>query len=397
MILQRLMRNRRGNALVTALIAAGIISGVGVVMVNRSTANVRQMQLSAEADQSWYLAMAGIEECLARVRWESGVFANLESSPISCTGALSGGTYSAAATHVSSTTGRILSTGTHGRFARTLIGVFQWQNEEGAPGSMSLYGGGNWRFSGNSHIEGNIASRGDIYFEGSSTLCGQAHAGGIITPDGSDLTAHLKPGCSSVTVEKSNFIMTYSDDWDGPYDRTVTGNYTITDADAVGTNPWTYMYVDGTVTFPNKGGSDWVFSRTIKIVAKNGFIINDGLSGAPGEWVYLYSMADYGGTITPCQDLTGTAKAGDVGTKLTAFIDQSEHHDIVLWAPNGMVYFKGSQGGGSTAGVYGKVYAKCVQTADNWNFYPGSDLPGGSCQVGCASSLRLTALYEQQN
>ena len=393
MIMTRLrqwLRSRLGNAMVGALIASGVIAGVGVVVINRSTASVRQMQQSAEADQAWYLAMAGIEDVLAKLRWDGTSWNNLKTTPVPASGSLAGGTYSATGTYVAGTTARVVSTGTYGRFSRQLIGVVQWQNDDNPPGSMSLYGGGSWRFSGNSHIEKNITTTGNIEFGGSSTLCGQAHAQGTITSTNGPLVSHLKAGCGSVVVEQSDFVAAYSDTWEGPYDRTITGNYTFGNSDANNAANGSYIKVGGVATFPVQGIT---FNRTVKIVAEKGFVINGPISASAGNWVLLYTMANYGGS-EPCTAPQGSPGANDVGSSLVTWVDQSEHHDIVLWAPNGGVYFKGSQGGGSTAGVYGKVYAKCVDTADNWNFYPGSDLPGGTCTVGCASSLKLTALYE---
>lgn len=396
-IWRSLISKRMGNALVSALIASGVIAGIGIIMVNRATASVRQMQMSAEADQAWYLAMAGIEDVMARLRWDTTSWTNLtvNNTLITATDTLGAGSYTATATKVSLLTARIESSGTHGRFTRRLIGVVEWDNKSGGSGSMSLYGGGNWRFSGNSHIEGNIASKGSIMFEGSSALCGQAHAEGDILPTGSDLLDHLQTGCASVVVPKSTVIQAYNDVWDYPYLPGVT-NYSVTLEEAASPTGWTTLRVPGIVTFATNAQNPFVFGRDVTIVADKGFVITGPVSAAPGHWVKLYSMAAYGGS-TPCQDVKGTAKAGDVGSELTVFVDQSEHHDVIFWAPNGMIFFTGSQGGGSTAGVYGKVYGKCVQTADNWNFYPGSDLPGGTCQLGCASSLRLKALYEPTN
>lgn len=395
--LQSLLRSRTGNALVTALIASGIITGVGVVVINRSTASVRQMQQSAEADQAWYLAMAGIEEAMAKLRWDGTSWKNLKTNPVTATGSLAGGTYSATATYVAGTTGRIVSTGSYGRFSRKLIGVVQWQNDETSPGSMSLYGGGNWRFSGNSNVEGNIATTGDIVWSGSSLLCGQAHAKGTITSDNGPMVNHLKAGCGSVPVEHSDVVVAYSDDWDGPYDRVETGDYTFKNTDEGDDVAWSYFKVDGVAEFPTSGIT---FERTVKIVAGKGFVIRGPIKATPGHWVFLYTMSAYGGApVLPgggtgsCPTITGSPHFNDVGSSLAMWVDQSTHTDVVMWARDGGIFFKGSGSGA----VYGKVYGSCVTTEDNWNFYPGSDLPGGTCTVGCASSLRLTALYEPNN
>lgn len=371
--LQSMLRQRSGHVMVSAIIASSVVAGMGVVMVNRATAHVRQMQLSAEADQSWYLAMAGIEDCMARLRWDGKSWLDLvldkKVSSITCTGSLAGGTFTAVATQPSgtSTVARIESTGSYQRFTKKLGAVVQWVNKDAnGDGSSSLYGGGNWRFGGNANIEGNIASTGSIVLGGGATVCGNVYAGGTISVEGSS-----KINCGQ-PYEKTTLVVEYYDPI-STWTRVYPGDLTCPSDDCDMNFP--SVKVNGILSIDPKGkyGSTYEFPQDTVVMA-NGYRIYSDMRAAPGKTVKLYSMSNWGSTAAePCPASKGTPAAGDVGSVLTAWVANKTIRDVFFWIPNGKIFFQGSQAG--EAGVYGRIYANCVETSDNWNFFPGSDVP----------------------
>lgn len=385
---------RSGHVLVSAIIAAGIISGMGVVMMNRATTHVRHMQLSAEADQSWYLAMAGIEDCMAKLRWDgtswSALVKDKKVSSIPCNGSLVGGTYAASAVQHGVTTALITSTGTYGKFTKKLVAIVQWQAEEDedAFGTGDLQGGGNWRFSGSSTIEGNIATTGDIVFSGSSVICGNAYAGGMVSVEGS---AVIKCGQA---FNNASIVKAYYDPID-TWEKVYEGDMTCPSAKC---KPEDFNYssvkINGILTIKPSGNQVFTFPGSPTIMA-NGYVI-DGNAGAEGI-VKLYSMSNWGADpLGSCPETSGNPKG--VGVDLVMWVKQGFFSNVIVWLPNGKGYFVGSQGGGQEVyGVYGKIFAQCVETRQNWNFFPGADKFNTSSDenIGYIKALTIIALYEE--
>lgn len=444
------LRQRSGSVMISAVLASAVIASLTVVMLNRATAHTRQMQHSTELDQSWYLAMAGIEECLARLRWDGTTWNTLANTAQNCGPGqpvqLGAGTYTVTARLVDNpnpalaTLVRMEATGRYNRFDRRVVAFAQWQlstsgttGTTGTPGStgstgstftpsfgaITMFGGGDWHFDGFAKVSGNIATKGNMTFGGNNEICGEAHAWGTVAanPANQDIEDHFTPGCPSAAVSNSTAVVDYSDDLSTvgirlagpPPNNRPLGEYTLNCVTDCGSLDESFS-VDGIAVVPNSGLH---FTKSVKIVAK-GFIVDGNITTDPGVIVKLYSESAYGGgTNNTCPSTNATQTGNDVGTSLTMYIAQRELHDVVIWAPNGGVYLRGSQAGGQAAGIYGMIVTKCTRLSGNWNFSPGTSTPpsggaggttsGGGTGSGSTSSssglsliksLLLTSIYE---
>lgn len=416
------LRQRSGTVLVTAIIASGIVASIGVVMMNRATASIRQAQQSVEQDQSWYLAMAGIEHCMARLRWDGTVWTDLMNgtfTQVDCEADLNGGHYDAAAVKTETDTVRIESTGTFGRFSKTLISIAEMGTGPGNDGTgSSLAGGGSWRFLGNTTIRGTIVSYGTIRVNSNSTThCGTMYSVQNITlPSGWTAIPQPDP-CdrpSGIYPNWTGAIVPYSDAAVEPIlaaGPDVVGNLTCKAAEgSLNCPPYgnlstltagkDSLFVSGIVYFENDNPRKTVtIPASIKTIVADGFSFrSDVLESANFAGVKLYTLSEpvSGSFVDP--DCTKDPLSGTLGalTKVRAY-SNTIINGAAIWAPTGWIQFD------QNSEMSGKVYGQCVLARSTWTYTtdyieippppaPGED-EGGSPTSGTVT-LRLLSLYE---
>lgn len=354
--------------MVSAIIAAAIVSVMGITMVNRAITHTRQQRLSTDSDQAWYLANAGLEACLGKIRWDSvtwGAVKNADSNQPCANGSLAGGTYSALARRFNpAMPGVILitATGSFAGYTRSLQATAQWRQPN--PGIWAnradFLGGGSWRFSGNSHIQGTLASTGNVDFGGSATICGSVWANGLVTPPGA-------VDCGA-TFEHANVVVDYVDPLN-TFEKTFNGNLTCDDRNcdlAYGS-----VKITGTLTIGANGNrvANGFGPQTTVVACK--IVINGNVSSLVGGSLRLYAKRSACASPPPA----GT-DCTDYPLMIDASLNQATVTNVILWTPDGRIEIKGSQ----SNSYYGQIYGQCVEveSSGNIDFMGGANEPPGS-------------------
>lgn len=398
------LARQQGYAMVGALIAATIISGLGVVMMNRATASVRQQQFSVEQDQSWYLAMAGIEHCMANLRWKAGIWEKImitdTATPAerTCSGSLNGGSYSAEVFFHEPGKARIASTGSHGRASRTLTGIVAWGSMDPKDNEGSVIAGGDWRFNGSTSIKGALATTGSMDLVSKSVkVCGQLYAAGTVTYNAANLVTD--PACGTITPQSGvtgiklyDDTMTLNAVMASPAHK-YTGNLTCPSASC--NMNYSSVYVTGTLTF--KGDYTFPRNNTVIVANKIEFVSPAGTVSAPPSAakpaVYLYTVPGSEGSLT-CDAIVAAhpppTKAAYTRVEISSNYVIS---NVTFWFKTGL--FAPS----SNVSIKGKIYGQCVETSSSFTFEPGSaagpdsDVGGLPGPASYADSLWLLSLY----
>lgn len=175
--------------MVVALLAVTLVAMTGTAVLSRGANESRFSKSKIDSDMASYAAMAGLEHCMGYLVWDPAAVTTIEaltSYPTTvCTASDSfanGSSYTAYAVAESGTDFRVVSTGRAGRVprvsTRTVSVVLRYNPLSSVPGlsyggEVSLaYGTGNVTIEGESEIDGDLYSYGDIYFAGNAKACG---------------------------------------------------------------------------------------------------------------------------------------------------------------------------------------------------------------------------------
>lgn len=355
--------------MVSAIIVAAIVSVIGITMMNRATTHTRQQRLSTESDQAWYLANAGLEECLGKIRWDSSTWGAVKNadanSKQACGGrTVAGGSYEVwAHRFLPAMPGVILitSVGTFEGYSRQLQATAQWRQPNAGvwANRADFLGGGSWRFSGNAHIQGTLASTGNVDFGGSATMCGSVWANGRVTPAGA-------VDCGAI-FEHANVVVDYVDPLD-TFDRTFNGN--VTCDDSVCDLKYGAVKITGTLTINANGHrvANGFGPNTTVVACK--IEIKGNLSSQAGGSLRLYAKRSACASPPPAG-----STCADYPVMIDVTLNQSTVNNVILWTPDGRIQIKGSQANS----YYGQIYGQCVEveSSGNINFTGGANEPQG--------------------
>lgn len=379
-----------GHALVSAIVAGIIVLALAVAVLGLATTDVKLARHSYDWDQAWYLAMSGLERCMAELRWNDipwGAWDDLARTPRRCEGALAGGTYSGRVTRPANTVNiaRAEFTGRKGRAVRRLVAILTWM-PLGDPGvRFGLIAGGEYSFGGGSHLEGNIAAVRRITVRGTSRICGKLFSGGDIRLDGTPeflaacgSTAH--PNWPGITIPDWFTGLDYESwetregDWSPycPHPGDRRGGDPPPDPECDGTETPVRIYVKGRVEFTHGPVGTYWFQGDVHIVARDGFDLGNSIFSAPGSVLRLYTPHRGAGAAT---------------------LNPASFEHLVLYAPYGTVSATSSGAGGTFRGV---LVADVFDTSGGaWNFIADLGPGEGACGADCPAALRIQTLWEE--
>lgn len=177
--LRRLGHQQGGYVLVAVMLVSVVLFISAFAVLSHATGEAKRAGRDVNFERAWYAAMAGVEECIARVQWEYPRWALASASTgdvwcnMSGTVGANGDAYAGTAVVESPMVLRIEIQGTSGPITRNLEAIIEPELNTGS-GDMSFITGGNIWFAGGpqTYIEGNLGAVGVLELRNQVEVCG---------------------------------------------------------------------------------------------------------------------------------------------------------------------------------------------------------------------------------
>lgn len=190
-------QDQRGIVLVSIILVTAVILAVAISILGRATQQTKLARTSVEFEQSWYAALAGVEECLAIVQHQKGSWTLIAapSGEVWCHthGGIGDATYWGTGTTLGGGKLRIEMSGRAGHHTRTLHAVVQIKERPGS--DVDFMAGGSIWFGGagsSGWLRGNMGAVGTLQINSHMPVCGTlSQKSGL--PTAPNITTY--PGC----------------------------------------------------------------------------------------------------------------------------------------------------------------------------------------------------------